>query len=99
MGVRHVVVFRFRQGTTADQSATIAAELRKLPAAIPEIASYTVGEDAGLVEGTWDFAVIADFASEADYFTYREHPDHQAVIARHIQPVVDERASAQIVVP
>jgi Stress responsive A/B Barrel Domain len=99
MGVRHVVVFRFREDTTADQRATIAAELRKLPAVIPEIASYTVGEDAGLVEGTWDFAVVADFASEADYFSYRENPDHQAVIARHIQPVVDERASAQIVVP
>ena len=99
MRVRHVVVFRFREGTTADQRATIAAELRKLPAAIPEIASYTVGEDAGLVDGTWDFAVIADFATVADYFTYREHPDHQAVIARHIQPVVQERASTQIVVP
>ena len=99
MGVRHVVVFRFREGTTADQRATIVAELRKLPAVIPEIASYTVGEDAGLVEGTWDFAVIADFASEADYLSYRENPDHRAVIARHIQPVVDERGSAQIVVP
>ena len=75
MGVRHVVVFRFREGTTADQRATIVAELRKLPAVIPEIASYTVGEDAGLVEGTWDFAVVADFASEAYYLSYRENPD------------------------
>jgi len=99
MPVRHVVVFRFQDGTTAEQRATIAAELRALPAAIPEIASYTVGDDAGLVEGNWDFAVVADFATTDDYFTYREHPDHQAVIATHIRPVVSERASAQIDLP
>ena len=99
MAVRHVVVFRFREGTTAEQRATIATELRALPAAIPEIAAYTVGEDAGLVEGTWDFAVVADFATPQDFITYREHPDHQAVIAAHISPVVAERASAQFVLP
>jgi hypothetical protein len=97
MPVRHVVVFRFRDGTSAEQRATIAAELRKLPAAIPELVSYTVGDDAGLVEGNWDFAVVADFADADGYFAYRDHPDHQAVIATHIRPVVAERASAQLV--
>ena len=44
-------------------------------------------------------AVVADFATTDDYFTYREHPDHQAVIATHIRPVMSERASAQIDLP
>lgn len=97
MGVRHVVLFRFAPGTGDEQRAAIARELRRLPDAIPEIAAYTFGDDAGLVDGNWDFAVVADFASVDDYVTYRDHPVHRAVIADHIRPVMAERAAAQIV--
>ena len=97
MGVRHVVVFRFRDGTGDDQREEIARELRGLPTVIPEIASYTVGSDAGLVESNWEFAVVADFASAEDYHTYREHPTHRSIIERLIQPVLAERAAVQIV--
>lgn len=97
MGVRHVVVFRFVDGTGDDQREVIARELRALPTVIPEIASYTVGGDAGLVETNWHFAVVADFVSAEDYHTYREHPAHRAVIERLIQPVIAERAAVQIV--
>jgi len=96
MGVRHVVVFRFAEGTGDDVLETIARELRALPVAIPQIAAYTVGADAGLVEGNWHFGVVADFASVEDYHVYRDHPVHRSVIAQHIQPVVAERAAVQI---
>jgi hypothetical protein len=99
MAVRHVVMFRFAPGTTAEQRERIAEELRRLPAAIPEIAAYTVGTDAGLAEGNWDFAVVGDFASAEDWQAYRDHPAHQAVIADHIRPVVAERAAAQMLLP
>ena len=98
MGVRHVVVFRFAAGTGDDRKEAIVRELRALPAAIPEIAAYTVGVDAGLVEGNGHVAVVADFASAEDYHVYREHPQHRSVIERHIQPVVAERAAVQIVI-
>jgi Stress responsive A/B Barrel Domain len=93
--IRHVVVFRFVAGTTDEHRDAIAVALRRLPAAIPEIAGYTVGGDAGLVDGNWDFAVVADFASVDDYVAYRENPDHRAVIDDLILPVVDERAAVQ----
>jgi hypothetical protein len=97
MALRHVVMFRFAPEVTETQRARLADELRKLPAAIPEIATYTVGTDAGLVEGNWDFAVVGDFASTEDWQVYRDHPVHQAVIADHVRPLVTERAAAQIV--
>jgi stress responsive alpha/beta barrel protein len=99
MAVRHVVMFRFASGTTEEQRARIVEELRRLPAAIPEIAAYTVGTDAGLAEGNWDFAVVGDFASVEDWQVYRDHPAHQAVIIDHIRPVVAERAATQLVLP
>ena len=99
MALRHVVMFRFTPGTTAEQRARLAEELRRLPAVIPEIAAYSVGTDAGLVEGNWDFAVVGDFASPEDWQVYRDHPAHQAVIADHVRPLVSERAATQIVLP
>jgi Stress responsive A/B Barrel Domain len=93
--IRHVVVFRFAAGTADEHRDAIAAALRRLPAAIPEISGYTVGGDAGLVDGNWDFAVVGDFASVDDYFAYRDHPEHRAVIDDLIRPVVDERAAVQ----
>lgn len=93
--LRHVVLFHWKPGTTPEQVRAVTDGLRALPAVIPEIAGYHVGPDAGLVEGNADFAVVADFASEADWATYRAHPVHQAVIAEHITPIAAERLSAQ----
>ncbi|MEY2456505.1 MAG: hypothetical protein QOK06_1599, partial [Acidimicrobiaceae bacterium] len=59
-GLRHVVLFRWKEGTTVEQIAAIEDGLAGLPAAIPELVDYRFGSDAGLADGNWDFAVVAD---------------------------------------
>lgn len=93
--LRHVVVFRFRDGTPPDAVSAIADGLGGLPAAIPEIRSYRFGSDVGINDGNFEFAVTADFADEADYLVYRDHPQHQQVIADLIAPHVADRAAVQ----
>lgn len=93
--IRHVVLFTWADDATDEQKEAVATELRKLPAAIPEIRSYTVGPDAGINQGNHEFAVVADFDSVDDYLVYRDHPLHQAVIADRIKPIVASRAAAQ----
>lgn len=95
MSLRHVVCFRFHPGTTADQVDALASGLRELPALIPEIAAYQVGPNLGINPGTWDFAVTADFASEADFIVYRDHPEHQGRIQQFVVPITDERVAVQ----
>ena len=51
MALRHVVMFRFRPDVTEEQRA--AEELRRLPAAIPEIFATTVGSMRGLAGSNW----------------------------------------------
>ena len=96
MGLRHVVMFRFVEGTTAEQRQAISTALAGLPGAIPEIAAYSFGDDEGINAGNWDFAVVADFASAEDYLVYRDHPVHRAAIDAHIAPVVAARAAVQL---
>jgi len=92
---RHVVLFRWSPSTTADDVDAISAGLAGLPAAVPEIATYRFGSDLGINEGTFDFAVVADFASRDDYLVYRDNPVHTAFIAEHITPHVADRAAVQ----
>ena len=94
-GLRHVVLFRWLPDTVPEDVAAIDAALSTLPGLIPELVDYRFGRDAGLADGNWDFAVVADVASVEDYATYRDHPAHQAVIAEKIRPHVAERAAVQ----
>jgi hypothetical protein len=94
--IRHIVLFTWTDDATDEQKAAVTAELRKLPALIPQLRSYTVGPDAGINQGNHDYAVVAEFDSVDDYLVYRDHPRHQAVIAEHIKPILATRAAAQL---
>lgn len=101
MALRHVVMFRFAEGTTGDERAALAAGLAGMPAATGAIAAdrYRHGPDVGLNPASWDYVVVADFASAEDYLTYRDHPDHRALIRDLVEPIVAERASVQYELP
>jgi len=95
-GLRHIVLLRWKDGTSPDDVAAIEAVLATLPVAIPELVAYRYGRDAGLAEGNWDFGIVADLASVEDYVIYRDHPAHQAAIVEHIRPHTAERAAVQV---
>ena len=95
-GLRHVVLLRWKDDTTPEDIAAIEAALGTLPVAIPELVAYRYGRDAGLAEGNWDFAIVADVVSVDDYVTYRDHPAHQAAITERIRPHAAERAAVQL---
>ncbi|RJL30959.1 Dabb family protein [Bailinhaonella thermotolerans] len=92
---RHVVVFRWKDEASEEARSRVAAELGRLPGIIGEIRRYEMGADAGVNEGTFDFALVADFDGVDDYLVYRDHPEHRRVIAEFIAPIVAERASVQ----
>jgi hypothetical protein len=79
--IRHVVLFTWNAEMHESVLADVRAGLAELPLLIPEIADYRYGPDIGVNDGNADYAVVADFASRADYLVYRDHPDHKAFIA------------------
>jgi hypothetical protein len=93
--IRHVVLFTWTEEATDEQKTTVAKELSGLPAVIPQIRTLTLGADAGINQGNHDFAVVADFDSEADYLVYRDDAQHQEIIAKHIRPIMASRAAIQ----
>jgi hypothetical protein len=92
----HMVMFRFRTGTTRHQIAAITDGLASLPGQIEVLDDYRFGPDAGITEGSWDYGVSARFVNEGDYAIYATDPAHTEVIRTTITPVVDEIARVQL---
>lgn len=95
MAIRHLVLLRFHDDTDPAAVQALADGLRRLPALIPAIADYHVGPDLSLSDTTWDFGISADFESVDDFHTYRDHPEHQAVIRDLVSPIVEARSAVQ----
>jgi hypothetical protein len=93
--LRHVVLFSWTPEATEEQKRRMTGEMGKLPSAISEIRGYRFGHDAGINQGTYDFALVADFDDADGYRAYRDHPAHRAFVDQHITPIVARRASVQ----
>ena len=93
--LRHVVMFKLKDGAPADTTKSLEAGLHALSQSIPDISSYRYGADLGLREDNFDFCVVAEFADADAFARYVVHPDHQAFIQDRLTPVVSERVAVQ----
>lgn len=93
--LRHVVLLKFVDEATQEQRQAVLDGLASLPPATPAIRSYVFGLDAGIAEGNYDIAVVADFDDAAGYQDYAVHPAHQQVVAERIRPILAARSAVQ----
>lgn len=72
--IRNVVLVQLRPDADRDHVTAIQAGFRALNC--PGTVSYTLGDDLGLREGSWSFAIVADFEDEASYRAYDLDGEH-----------------------
>jgi hypothetical protein len=78
--LRHVVLFKFKEGTPKEKIAEIENAFTALPGKIPGIAGYEWGlnnSPEGLDKG-FTHCFFLTFKSEQDRAVYLPHPDHKA---------------------
>ncbi len=93
--LRHVLLIRFNPDTSDAVKAAVKAAFEKLPTLIPQVRSYSVGVDRGLLAGNADMAVVAEFANEADFLAYSQHPAHAEVIYPVCGQAMESYSTAQ----
>jgi hypothetical protein len=93
--IRHVVLLAWIPEATDAQKLRVAAELNALPPLMKGLRSFRSGPDAGIVDGNFDYAIVADFDDADSYLAYRHHPAHRAVITETIDPILSERVAVQ----
>lgn len=94
---RHSVMFRWNDDATSEAKAAVAAGLDAL-STMECISTFTHGGDLGVSDGNWDYAVVADFASEEHYAIYANDVDHLALIADVIKPNIAGRTAVQFTI-
>ncbi len=92
---RHVVMFKLQPDTSAAQREAILAGLARLPGAIAEIRSFVFGTDAGLAQGNFDVAVVAEFDDVEAYKRYAAHPVHVEFVTTTVRPHLAQRSAVQ----
>ena len=87
--IRHIVMWKFRPGTEAEQKQFLDG-LRALQGVIPQLLKSEVAVNVG--EGNYDAALISDFDSLEDLARYKADPRHRAVSAL-CQSIRESRAA------
>lgn len=83
--IRNVVLFKAKPGTEPAALERVADAMLSLQ--VPGMLNLTAGPDAGLREGNFDFAIVADFEDEAAYRAYDEDPEHNRIRRELVAPV------------
>ncbi len=94
--IRNVVLVRLKAGQDPAAIAEIQAAFRNLNC--PGTLSYTVGDDLGLREGNWSFAIVADFTGADSYRAYDLDAEHNRARAR-LAPMAEQIARVQFQLP
>lgn len=98
--IRHVVSWRLKgadEAAKAIAAAEVRAMLETLPAVIPEIKSFQIGDNVAYKDKNFDLVLIADYDSLEDLEAYQVHPVHQQAVA-FIGERVEARANVDFVV-
>jgi len=78
--LRHVVLFKFKEGTTQEDIAKVEEAFSALPGKIPQIRDFEWGTNnspEGLSKG-YTHCFLLTFDSEKDRAAYLPHPEHKA---------------------
>ncbi len=91
--LRHVVMFKFKEGTTAADIRKIENAFCALPTKIDAIYDFEWGTDVSVenVSKGFTHCFVVSFLSEADRAVYLPHPAHKAfgeVLGPHLDDVL-----------
>jgi hypothetical protein len=75
--IRHAVLFRFKPDFPASDRQAWIDGLNRMDGNIPGLLRLTHGPDVMGSERSFDYAIVADFASVDDVAVYNTHPLHE----------------------
>lgn len=80
--VRHVVLFKFKDGASAEDVRRVERAFAELPGKIPQIRDFEWGTDISPegLQGGHTHCFLVTFDSEEDRDAYLPHPAHQEFV-------------------
>jgi heme-degrading monooxygenase HmoA len=77
--LKHVVLFKFKEGTTPEKIKEVETSFAALPGKIDAIKGFEAGTNVSIENRSEGFThcFVVSFSSEADRGVYLEHPAHK----------------------
>jgi quinol monooxygenase YgiN len=96
--IRSIILLKFKPDTTEQQIADMMAAGEAMLKQQPGCRGYTLSRDLGLKAGRMSLAAIIDFEDEPAFRAYDVDEAHQSIRREVLAPIVESRASCQILV-
>ena len=77
----HIVIWKYREDVSESEREEHVAQLRGLPALIPEVETFAVGFDVLHLARSFDTGLVATFRDRKALEIYSDHPEHMKVAA------------------
>ncbi len=90
--LRHVVLFKFKEGVSADSLKAMELAFKGLATEIKEVKHLEFGlnnSPENLNQG-FTHCFVVTFASESDRAIYLPHPAHKAFVTNHLSTTLDK---------
>jgi hypothetical protein len=85
----HVVLFKWKEGASAEQITRVMQALDTLKSKIPGIVDFTCGENFCERSQGYTHGLVARFTDRAALDAYGPHPAHQDVVLTLIRPILE----------
>lgn len=72
--LRHVAMFKWKDGVSDEQRQAARDALAALKEQVPSVVEYTVGFDIRRNPNNWDMVLVADFNDQDGLEAYFAHP-------------------------
>ena len=93
--IKHIVMWKLKEhalGNSREENGKrLRSLLESLPAQIPQIREFEVGENFNPAAVAWDYCLYSGFEDQASLQTYQIHPVHVEV-KNFIMSIVEETA-------
>ena len=97
--IEHVVLFRFKADTPAEQIAQMQEAIHSLKGKVPTLRYIQFGPNLSDRSAGYSHVLVSRFDSLADVDAYIDHPDHVAVVRDIVKPWVESLAVADVDCP
>ena len=88
--IEHIVLFKVKAGTPAEQVEAMLEGLRSLKTQVPGIVDLTAGTNLTDRGKGFTHGLVVRFEDRLALDAYGPHPAHQDVVQRRVRPIVED---------
>lgn len=95
MPFRHVVLYRWADHVGDEHVARLGEALDELAGHVPGVRALAHGTDTGVTGGEFDYLVVIDVDTAADWRAVRDHPSYVLLVEELVTNHAVDEASGQ----